>query len=215
MKVLAVDTAFDGVGISLTVGRQPLANYYSLCRKRTATVLFEVLPELLSSARMKLEDVDLYVVNQGPGSYTGVRIGMSFMKTLAQVHQKPLMGIPSLPFLATLAEPVDFPFYVVLNCTRTEVFYARYRNSATTVVAETEIHWSVMEEMGESFINQPVLLKHIPTHPSPLFDPVPKIPQRTAFPDPYQLGRLGEQIHEIQGAKPLIEVQPLYIKKEV
>ena len=97
---LSVDTSFEHLGLCLTRNGVPLANYYSLCHRRNATIIFEVIDDLLKSAELSLAEVDAYVVNCGPGSYTGVRIGMSVAKTFAQVHDKPVIPVNSLELLA-------------------------------------------------------------------------------------------------------------------
>ena len=115
---LSVDTSFEHLGLCLTRNGVPLVNYYSLCHRRNATIIFEVIDDLLRSAELSLAEVDAYVVNCGPGSYTGVRIGMSVAKTFAQVHDKPVIQVNSLELLAGQIRHLKNDFPVLLNCTR-------------------------------------------------------------------------------------------------
>lgn len=54
------------------------------------------LQYLLQQANYQLNDIDLFVVTSGPGSFTGLRVGLNFMKTLAHLQRKPLVGVPTL-----------------------------------------------------------------------------------------------------------------------
>ena len=85
---LAVDTAFEQLSMALIENNTTLARYHSADRRRNASILFQKLDELMVHAGIKPNAIDNFVINQGPGSYTGVRIGMSLINTLAQVFQK-------------------------------------------------------------------------------------------------------------------------------
>ena len=82
---LAVDTAFEQLSMALIENNTTLACYHSTDRRRNASILFQKLDELMVHAGIKPNAIDNFVINQGPGSYTGVRIGMSLINTLAQV----------------------------------------------------------------------------------------------------------------------------------
>lgn len=218
MNILAVDTAFEYLGICLIKENQPLANYYALCKRRNAKIMFNVLDGLLLNANMKLDEIDLYVVTQGPGSYTGIRIGMSMIKGFAQIYQKPVIGVNSLHLLASMVTPVDHPFQVLLNCTRSEVFYASFQYiDEYTIQQLTPIHLTTLEKLFEEIEGQPVMLKRTPSmvmSQSTLFEQLKKLPLRYPFPDAYQLQQLGKRYYLQSNGDDLPIVHPLYIKKD-
>ena len=74
---LALDTSFENLGICITKNDSILVNFYSSNNRRNSKIIFTIIDELLKNTRIKLEEIDLYIINCGPGSYTGVRIGMA------------------------------------------------------------------------------------------------------------------------------------------
>ena len=124
---LAVDTAFEQLSMALIENNTTLARYHSADRRRNASILFQKLDELMVHAGIKPNAIDNFVINQGPGSYTGVRIGMSLINTLAQVFQKPVIQVNSLRLLASQVCSEKEPFLVLLNCTREELFVAEFQ----------------------------------------------------------------------------------------
>lgn len=89
--------------------------------------LLPLIDLLLRQARVKLADLAGIAVSSGPGSFTGLRIGMATAKGLAQGLQIPLCGIPTLLALAFLAEGQQGLVVPLLNARRDEVYTALYR----------------------------------------------------------------------------------------
>jgi tRNA threonylcarbamoyladenosine biosynthesis protein TsaB len=94
----------------------------------------ERLPgEILAVAdanRLALADVDLYAVASGPGSFTGLRIGIATIQGLAFVHRRPVVGVPALDALAHAASVEMAPGTVIaawMDARRKDVFAAVYR----------------------------------------------------------------------------------------
>ena len=214
----SVDTSFEHLGLCLTRNGVPLANYYSLCNRRNSKIIFEVIDDLLKNADIKLAEVDAYVVNRGPGSYTGVRIGMAVVKTFAQVHNKPVVAVNSLELLAGQIKYLKNEFPVLLNCTRLEVFHATFRIVEGKPVAKTPIQLSSFEKFYETKQDVQVVLYRISPErrkPEPLFEKLKLLPLDHPVPDALLLDRLGAKKMLSSSFDQDAPVHPLYIKREV
>ncbi len=95
-----LDTLFENLSLGLLEDHEPRALLYTYCRRRNAQILLSQLQELLKNLNWDLDDVDEIIVNRGPGSYTGVRIALSVVRTIAQVLKLPIRCVTSLDVLA-------------------------------------------------------------------------------------------------------------------
>ncbi len=157
---LAVDTAFQQLSMALIENNTALARYHSADRRRDASILFQKLDELMVHAGIKPNAIDNFVINQGPGSYTGVRIGMSLINTLAQVFQKPVIQVNSLRLLASQVYSEKEPFLVLLNCTREELFVAEFQYQEI-LKQLSPITLKYLEELKKDLTSKPILLHRI------------------------------------------------------
>jgi len=106
MLILSVDTSGDtGCSVALSDGGRPLSTLDFRHERQLSERLPDILNFLLRDQGATLKDVEAFAVGLGPGSFTGVRIGVTFVKTLAWASGKPLVGVSSLD---ALAEAVPF-----------------------------------------------------------------------------------------------------------
>ena len=215
---LSVDTSFEHLGLCLTRNGVALANYYSLFKRKNSKIIFEVIDDLLKNTELKLAEVDAYVINCGPGSYTGVRIGMAVVKTFAQVNKKPIVPVTSLELLAGQVSQLKNDFHVLLNCTRREIFHETFRNIEDQPVAQTQIQLTSLEKFIESNENVPVVLYRVSPErrkPETLFEKLVHLPLDYPVADALLLDRLGAKKMFSSAFDPNAPVNPLYIKREV
>ena len=214
---LSVDTSFEHLALCLSRNGVPLANYYSLCKRKNSKIIFEVIDELLKNSDLKLSEVDTYVINCGPGSYTGVRIGMAVVKTFAQVNNKPIVPVTSLELLAGQISQLKNDFHVLLNCTRKEVFHSKFRIVEGQPVVQTPIQLTTLEKYIDSNENVPVVLYRVSPErrePEPLFEKLSRLPLDYPVADALLLDRLGANKMLSSTFDPDTPVNPLYIKRE-
>lgn len=103
MKILAVDTSSKTAYVSIAEAQgdkvKPLVSYSYEAPSHT-TALTKMIDSVLRLSGLSLDDIDLYAASVGPGSFTGVRIGVSVIKGFAFVDSKPCVGVSSLDALA-------------------------------------------------------------------------------------------------------------------
>lgn len=100
MKLLALDTSSIVATVALIDEGKIIGEIIINHKKNHSKRLMPLIQQLLNEVEVSIEDVDAYGVCIGPGSFTGIRIGLSTAKALAQVENKPLVGISTLEGLA-------------------------------------------------------------------------------------------------------------------
>ena len=100
MKILAIDTSSKRCSVSILEDNKVLINLYNDDEKTHSVKLMPMIDEAFSNTEMRLDDIELLVCGKGPGSFTGVRIGISTIKAFADVKNIPVVGVSSLESLA-------------------------------------------------------------------------------------------------------------------
>ncbi len=209
-----LDTLFENLSLGLIEDHAPRALLYTQCRRRNAQILLTQLQELLKNLNWDLDDVDELIVNRGPGSYTGVRIALSVVRTTAQVLKMPIRCVNSLEVLAFQVSPQKKPFPVLLNCTRQEVFWAWFQfNESGFPTMTSDIELSELEDLPDAVLENSVHLLQLGQRRDSELARLEKIHLQYPVPDAwmiYQAAHLG-QVKEL----PIEQIQPLYLKKDV
>ena len=100
MLILAIESSAKPVSVAVSLDDKLLGQYYqnsSLTHSRTLLAMTE---SLIKNLDIKLSEIDLFAVSRGPGSFTGIRIGVSAVKGLAWGKDKPVCGISTLEAMA-------------------------------------------------------------------------------------------------------------------
>ncbi|WP_147536246.1 tRNA (adenosine(37)-N6)-threonylcarbamoyltransferase complex dimerization subunit type 1 TsaB [Bacillus marasmi] len=100
MKVLAIDTSNYVLGISIIDEEKVLGEYVTNVKINHSVRVMPAIEKLMKDCEITPADLTKIVVAKGPGSYTGVRIGVTIAKTLAWSLNIPLVGVSSLAILA-------------------------------------------------------------------------------------------------------------------
>ena len=116
--LLAVDTSTAQVGLALFDGVQVAAEMVWHSRQHHTVELAPALAELLARTGIKMTDVQALGVAIGPGSFTSLRVGLSFVKGLSLARRLPVIGIHTLDIIAA-AQPISkLPLAAVLQAGR-------------------------------------------------------------------------------------------------
>lgn len=123
---LAIDTSTDTTSIALVQDRQVLAELSWHCQLSHTTELLPHLFQLLGQAKVELEMVTAIIVAKGPGSFNGLRVGISTAKGLAFSLGCPIIGISTLEAAAYPHAETGLPICPIFNAGRGEIAAALY-----------------------------------------------------------------------------------------
>ena len=132
-KVLALDTATSACSVALANGGGTIAELNYFHGQTHSKHLAAMVAALLDVAAVRIGDVDAFAVDAGPGTFTGLRIGLATIKGLAYATGKPAVGVSSLDVLAGQAGFSSRRICCMLDARRGEVYTARYAAGNHTV----------------------------------------------------------------------------------
>jgi len=139
MKILAVDTASKTCSVAIVDEATVLAEYTVNHKDTHSRFVMDMIHTVLGGSRITVSDLDGFSVTVGPGSFTGLRIGLSTVKGLALATGKPVVGVNSLEVLAYQIGGAGVTSLIcpMLDARRSEVYAARYRLSDDTMACQS------------------------------------------------------------------------------
>lgn len=131
MLVLGIDTSLDACSVAVVRGSETLADLHETMTRGQAERLAPMAREAVQQAGVTFSDIDRIAVTTGPGSFTGVRVGLSFARALALSLNKPCIGVSTLEALA-LEDGEDGARAALIE-TPGAAYFARYENGAPEI----------------------------------------------------------------------------------
>jgi tRNA threonylcarbamoyladenosine biosynthesis protein TsaB len=139
--ILALDTSTHTMGLALFDGVQVVSEAVWVSRNHHTVELAPAVAETLARAGVKVPELGAIIVATGPGSFTGLRIGLALAKGMALMHQIPLVGIPTLDILAA-AQPLRVePLATILRAGRGRLAVGWYevKEAAWQLIGNIEV----------------------------------------------------------------------------
>jgi tRNA threonylcarbamoyladenosine biosynthesis protein TsaB len=128
MKILAIETSTMLGGIAITDTISGLIVEVRLNVKSTHSErLMTEIDHALKQAGLKVSDIDVFAVSIGPGSFTGLRIGLSTVKGFSYITGKPIVSVPTLHALAWNFPYCRYPVCTMLDARKKEVYAALFK----------------------------------------------------------------------------------------
>ena len=149
MLILAFESTAKAASAAL-VRDGKLISQFSQCSGLThSRTLLPLGEDMLKNAELTLQDVDLIAVAHGPGSFTGVRIGVSMVKGLAWAADKPCVGVSTLEAMAWHGLAAGGLICPVMDARRSQVYNALFRMEDGRPVRLTEDRPIALTELAE------------------------------------------------------------------
>ena len=154
MKILAVDTATESCSIACSVDEDVVIETTFQKKQTHSKHLFDLIHSGLQLAGIRINQLDGFAVTKGPGSFTGVRIGISAVKGLAMATDKPIVGISCLEALAMQAAIPSMLICPMIDARRNEVYSAGYRLQEGRLMTEFR-EQAIAPQQFISLVNAP------------------------------------------------------------
>ena len=149
MKILGIDSSADTVAVSLLEDRTILASFCGNMKKTHSNTLLPTIEYLLSYAGITASDIDLFAVSVGPGSFTGIRIGVATVKGLSFGANKPICPVSTMEAMAYSFTDREGEYVCpVLNARRGDVYNALFKITdgiPERITADNSNHASELE----------------------------------------------------------------------
>ena len=160
MLLLAFETSAKAASVALFDGAKLLAEQYQNTGLTHSQTLMVMAQELLIQCEKSPKDVEAVAVAAGPGSFTGVRIGMAAAKGFAWGGELPLYGVSTLEAMALGLGMYDGIVCPVMDARRSQVYNAIFRMEQGKCVRITEDRAIALEELAKELIvlDEPVYL---------------------------------------------------------
>jgi len=156
MLTLAIETSTQQLGVAVADGDRLVSSYALLAENPHAVELPNAVTRVLKAARTTLEHVEAISVDIGPGSFTGLRIGLAFVKALVFPGKKAVVGVPSLDVLAANLPFASRQVCPLLDAKQKNVYGALYRVDEDIPKRQTDYLLGPVEELLTQ-IKQPTI----------------------------------------------------------
>jgi len=146
--ILSLDTSSPAGSVAILRDDLTLGVISTRAEENYSSRIFRHLEFLLSDLTLNLADFDLFAVSAGPGSFTGLRVGLTAAKGWAEVYRKPVVGVSALEAVAFQARSraVLIP---ALDARRGQIYFGVYRTAAAGLALDGEEFVVTPEEFAE------------------------------------------------------------------
>lgn len=127
MKILAIECSAGPASVAIIEGKKILAHSFKNLKLTHSETLLPMVEEALSDARLSLKDIDAFAVAAGPGSFTGVRIGIALIKGLALPHKTPVAEVSTLSAMAELFRSTNCLLCCCMDARCNQVYNALFK----------------------------------------------------------------------------------------
>jgi tRNA threonylcarbamoyladenosine biosynthesis protein TsaB len=211
--ILNIDTAFESASVSVAREGHVIVAAGNDKQQDHAVWLHHAVVEILQDASINMKDLDAIAVNMGPGSYTGLRVGLSSAKGFCLALSIPLITVNSLELIASAVSSEGFDLICpMIDARRMEVFTALYDQSLNVILPPSAM---IIDEnsfnkqlMGNKILfcgNGCAKLRTTITHSNAFYTDRSYSTENLAI--------LSEHFHSLSVYADLIYAEPLYLKE--
>lgn len=152
MRILSVDTSSNVAAVAVTEDEKLICEILVNTKKTHSQTLMPMIDNALKQSELEISDIDLIASANGPGSFTGLRIGVSAVKGLAHAMDIPVVGVSILTAMAYNLPFCEYLISPILDARRNQVYNAVYEWNDTDLKEIQAPRALSVDELIEEFI---------------------------------------------------------------
>ncbi len=149
MKVLSLESSAKAASVAVSDGDIVIAQYFQASGLTHSRTLLAMSQDILKNLDLKMSDIDGIAIAVGPGSFTGIRIGLAAAKGLSWGSGKPLCGVSTLEAMAFLCPLENVTVCPVMDARRNQVYNARFKIAEGKITRITEDRAIALDDLAE------------------------------------------------------------------
>ena len=160
MKILAVDSSAKACSVAITDDNKILGSFFINTALTHSQTLVPMIDSLMKTTGTKVESIDCFAVSAGPGSFTGVRIGVSAIKGIAMPLDALCASVSTLEAMAYNMLDIDCVVCAVMDARRNQVYNALFRISNGAVTRLCDDRALSVDDLGDELksLNERIIL---------------------------------------------------------
>ena len=149
MKILGIDTSTMAANVAVLEDDKLICEYTINTKKTHSQKLMPMIENMLKLSDLDIKEIDAIAICVGPGSFTGLRIGMATAKAMAHVNNIPLIGVNSLEILGANMDLCNRNICSILDAQRNQVYMNKYILKDDKITELEEISIKAIDELLE------------------------------------------------------------------
>jgi tRNA threonylcarbamoyladenosine biosynthesis protein TsaB len=215
--ILGIETSHELGGVALAEGGACLEEVLSTDRFKHSEELILLVDRALKSSGLGLPDIGAVAVSIGPGSFTGLRVGLAAAKGLCLSREIPLVAVPTLDALASMVRHESVPTHAVIDARRGELYWASYESDGDVQKRTADYSALTPRDLmdhikSESLVVGSGLDRYRDFILKNARVPIRFIEPNPRFPSPEEVSILGSHMLKAGAVVDTDSVEPIYIR---
>ena len=220
MLVLSVDSSYSTATCALIKDDKILAEINLNDKKQHSIILMRLIDSILKEYEIDINDIDAFIISRGPGSFTGLRIGMATLKGLAFASKKPLISVSTLDALAYNSISFQGIICPIMDALRDNIYICLYKNENNNLTPLIKEQCLNINELLTILKEQtlPIIFvgDGVAKHKEFLQENIPNsffAPNHSNFPKASSVGELGIKKINDGVIENIDSINPIYLRK--
>ncbi|SPZ50541.1 UGMP family protein [Sarcina ventriculi] len=220
MLVLSVDSSYSTATCALIKDDKILAEINLNDKKQHSVILMRLIDSILKEYEIDINDIDAFIISRGPGSFTGLRIGMATLKGLAFASKKPLISVSTLDALAYNSISFQGIICPIMDALRDNIYTCLYKNENNNLTPLIKEQCLNINELVTILKEQtlPIIFvgDGVAKHKEFLQENIPNsffAPNHSNFPKASSVGELGIKKINDGIIENIDSINPIYLRK--